>query len=105
MKDRNREINDLVSKIVDAVQPVQVILFGSAARGETAAHSDYDFLVVMPDGVHKRQTAQYLYKRLAATGFSVDILVTGKSDLEKHKSNIGLIYRTALEEGKVMYAA
>ena len=101
----DREINDLVNRIVEAVSPLQIILFGSAARNDMTAHSDYDFLVVMPDGIHKRQTAQYLYKQLAVTGSSVDVLVTGKSELEKHKSNIGLIYKTALEEGKVLYAA
>ena len=101
----DREINDLVDRIVEAVSPLQVILFGSAARDDMTVHSDYDFLVVMPDGIHKRQTAQYLYKQLAVTGSSVDVLVTGKSELEKHKSNIGLIYKTALEEGKVLYAA
>ena len=104
MEDRDREINDLVNRIVEAVSPLKVILFGSAARDDMTAHSDYDFLVVMPDGVHKRQTAQYLYKQLAETGSSVDILVTGVSDLEKHKTNIGLIYKTAVEEGKTLYA-
>lgn len=105
MDHKDQKINELVNKIVEAVSPLKIILFGSAARDNMTVHSDYDFLVVMPDGIHKRQTAQYLYKQLAVTGSSVDILVTGKSDLEKHKSNIGLIYKTAVEEGIVLYAA
>jgi predicted nucleotidyltransferase len=105
MEDQNQELTELVDRIVDAVNPEKIILFGSAARGDMTAQSDYDFLIVMPDGIHKRQTAQYLYKVLAETGSSVDILVTEKSDLEKYKTNIGLIYKTALEEGKILYAA
>jgi hypothetical protein len=34
-----------------------------------------------------------------------DILVATPKDLEKHKENIGLIYRTVLQEGREVYAA
>jgi len=33
----------------------------------------------------------------------VDVLVATPSDLERHKNNIGLIYRTILREGKDLY--
>ena len=35
---------------MEAVHPLRIILFGSAARGEMGADSDLDVLVVMPDG-------------------------------------------------------
>jgi predicted nucleotidyltransferase len=85
MVEQSQELNQLVNKIVEAVKPEQVILFSSAARGDMTAQSDYDFLIVMPDGTHKRQTAQYLYKLLAATGSSVDILVTEKVNSKNTK--------------------
>jgi hypothetical protein len=34
-----------------------------------------------------------------------DIIVATPSDLERHKDNVGLIYRTLLREGKEVYAA
>ena len=87
------------------MHPFRIILFGSAARGEWGPDSDLDVLVVMPDGTHRRNTAQFLYQQLFGFGFPVDILVTTPSVLEKHKNNIGLIYRTVLAEGKEVYAA
>ena len=104
--DRNqKDIDQLVKSVVEAVQPLKIILFGSAARGDATADSDFDLLVVMPDGVHRRKTARYLYKHLGDTGVAVDILVATMDDLERHKDNIGLIYRTVLKEGKEVYAA
>ena len=96
--------DDIVRTIVDAVQPLKIILFGSAIRGDMSPESDYDILVVMPDGVHRRKTAQFLYRQPGTSGIPVDILVATQGDLDKHKDNIGLIYRTVLGEGKEIYA-
>ena len=103
---RNQEnIDRLVKSVVQAVQPLKIILFGSAARGDATADSDVDLLVVMPEGIHRRETARFLYKHLGETGIPVDILVATPDDLKRHKNNIGLIYRTVLQEGKEVYAA
>ena len=39
----------LLDPVVAYLQPQQVILFGSAARGDAGADSDYDLLVVLDD--------------------------------------------------------
>ena len=39
-------LRQMVKTIVDEVDPEQVILFGSRARGDAAADSDVDFVVV-----------------------------------------------------------
>jgi hypothetical protein len=59
----------------------------------------------MPEGVHCRRTAQLLYRQIRGLGVPFDILVATPRVLEKHKDNIGLIYRTILKEGKEIYAA
>ena len=105
MQPDSKIIEKLVQRLVDAVHPLKVILFGSAAREDATTNSDVDILVVMPEGVHRRQTAQLLYRQIRGMGVPFDILVATPSDLEKHKDNIGLIYRTILQEGKEVYAA
>jgi len=100
-----QQITDLVRKIVDAVKPVRVVLFGSAARGETGPDSDVDLLVVMPEGTHRRHTAQHLYKTVRGVGVPFDVLVATPSDLEKYRDNPGLVYKTILEEGRTVYAS
>jgi predicted nucleotidyltransferase len=98
-------IERLVQRIVEVAHPLRVLLFGSAARGEFHPDSDVDLLVVMPEGVHRRRTAQQIYLEVRGVGIAFDLLVATPSDLEKHKDNIGLIYRTILKEGKEVYAA
>lgn len=44
-----RAIADLLDRIVRRWQPVSIWLFGSRARGEATATSDWDLLVVVPD--------------------------------------------------------
>ena len=103
--DTAKELDKLIERIVDAVHPLKIILFGSAARGEMSPDSDVDVLVVMPDGTHRRHTAQYLYQTIRGVKVPFDVLVATPSDLEKHRDNVGLIYHTVIREGKIVYAA
>jgi predicted nucleotidyltransferase len=105
MQPDSRVLEDLVRQIVNSVHPLQIVVFGSAARGDVGPNSDIDLLVVMPNGTHRRHTAQNLYQTISGLAVSFDIIVATPEDLEKHKNNIGLIYRTILQEGRRVYAA
>jgi len=99
------QLDELVKRIVDAVHPLKIILFGSAVRGEMGPDSDLDLLVVMPDGTHRRHTARHIYGRVRGIKVPYDVVVATPSDLEKYGNSIGLIYKTILEEGRELYAA
>lgn len=96
-------IDRLVGEVVKRVNPLRIVLFGSAARDESGEQSDIDLLVVMPDGVHRRRTAQKLYREIKGLRVPFDIVVATVQDLEKHKDNYGLIYKNALKEGIEVY--
>ena len=104
MGTQEQELQEIVRRIVSAVHPLRIILFGSAARGDPQAR-DLDLMVVMPEGAHRRHTAQYLYRVLYGVTVPFDLLVALPQDLERHRHNPALIYRTVLEEGKTLYAA
>ena len=55
-------------------------------------------------GTHRRKAAQQLYLHLKGIGIPFDLLVVTLNLLEKHKNNIGLIYKTVLEEGRELSA-
>ena len=97
-------VKQLTENIIQLVHPLRIILFGSVVRGESSENSDIDLLVVMPEGTHRRHTAQFLYRKIKGIGIPFDLIVTTPSDLEKYKNNPGLIYKTILEEGKEIYA-
>ena len=99
------DIERIVRAIVEEAHPRRVILFGSVARGEARDSSDIDLLVVIPDGTHRRKTARRLYQAVSGAGIPFDLVVATESDLQRYGDRIGLVYRTALAEGRVLYAA
>ena len=90
---------------MDKVHPLRIVLFGSGAGGAASADGDIDLLIVVPDGTHRRRTAQRLYREIAGIGVPFDLVIATAGDIERHAENPGLIYRTALREGRQVYAA
>jgi predicted nucleotidyltransferase len=96
-------LDDLVHRVVQAVHPRRIILFGSAATGRMGANSDLDLLVIMPDGVHRRRTAQAIYRSLTGLGIAKDVVVVTESDLREYSRNPALVLFPALREGTEVY--
>lgn len=97
------KVQEIVQRIVEAVAPEKIILFGSAARGEMGPDSDIDLLVVKACDA-PREIERRIYRSLIGIGIPKDVLVVTPGHLEKHKDTIGYIYRSALREGRIIYA-
>jgi len=98
-------LDTLVRQIVARAHPRRIILFGSAARGQFTSDSDLDVLVVMPNGTHRRHTAQDLYRELAGLGVAKDIVVVTEDDISDYGNNPSLVMYPALREGRELYRA
>ncbi len=98
-------LNELVRRIVETVHPRRILLFGSAARGQMGPNSDLDILVVMPDGVHRRRTAQDIYCSLLGMGIAKDVVVVTESDIRDYGDNPSMVLFPALREGRELYRA
>lgn len=103
-KTENSIINGLVRRIVDAVSPERIILFGSFARGDQSASSDLDVLVVKACA-SRRDVAQRIYRALIGTGCPVDVVVVTPEDIDRYRNSPSMVIAPALREGKVIYAA
>ena len=100
-------LDQMVQAIVEEVDPEQVILFGSRARGDAREDSDVDLVVVEaePFGQDRSryQEAVRLYKVLAGSGVSKDILVYSRDDVEYWRDSLNHVLARALREGRVLY--
>ena len=56
-------------------------------------------------GVHRRQLAQAIYRRLLGVGCAVDIVVVTPEDVERYQDAIDLVIGLALRGGKTVYIA
>ena len=96
-------IREMTDRIVNAMHPIKVILFGSYARGEAGKDSDVDLLVVMPAIRNKREDAIAVRRILADLPVGKDIILTTPEELERRGAVIGSVLHPALREGKILY--
>ena len=101
----DEKIAELANRIVHAVRPNRIILFGSAARNELGPDSDLDALVVMPDGVHRGHTTEDIYRKLWGFGIAKDIVVVTESDVRERADDPFTVVGLALSEGREVFRA
>ncbi len=99
----NKFISIMTERIVHEFDPLQIILFGSQARGEADRDSDIDLLVVFAELADKRQTALEMMRTLADVPVPKDILLSTPEELERSRTRIGSVLRYAQQEGKTVW--
>lgn len=99
----NKFISIMTDRIVQDFDPLQIILFGSQARGDADRHSDIDLLVVFSELADKRKTALDIMRALSDLPVAKDILVSTPEELERSRTRIGSVLRYAQQEGKVLW--
>lgn len=105
MQPDPNQLNELVKRIRHVVQPVRVLLFGSAARGEMGPDSDLDVLVIVPEGVDGRSATRRIYRELIGFEAAADVIVATQDEIDCYRDNFSLVYYPALREGREIYAA
>ncbi len=100
----HRWVGEVVPKIVEQVDPLRVLLFGSAVRAGNGKINDLDFLVVVPE--HKRPSTVMDRLNIGVRQKPVpcDFLVATPSTLKRHGKRRDSVYATALAEGLEVYA-
>lgn len=100
-------IDQMVQAIVDEVDPQQVILFGSRARGDGEEDSDIDLIVVEaePFGPERSRHEEMvrLYHALAGFPVATDVLVYSHDDVDYWRDSLNHVLARALREGRVLY--
>jgi len=101
---RSDLLQEFTRRIRAVSNPEQIILFGSAARGEAGLDSDLDLLVVKAAVDSTRAEATRIYQALADLLVPVDVVVVRQAYVQRYGDLVGTVVRPALREGKVLYA-
>lgn len=96
------EINSIKEQLVKKYKPEKIILFGSAARGETTPDSDLDFLIIkrVRDDPYERMVKVY---GLVDKNMAADFLIYTPREFRERLELGDPFIKTILEEGRVLY--
>jgi predicted nucleotidyltransferase len=97
-------LDETVRRIVAALEPDAVYLYGSHAYGQPHQDSDVDLLVVVNDSAlppHKRAVAAY--RALRGLCLPAEIKVVTRSEFERRAWWASSIERVVRDKGKVLY--
>lgn len=92
-------LQEAVTRLVDALHPRAIILFGSRARNAARPDSDYDLLVVSD------QLRDYdeVYRPVAGRGLHCDVVPCTAETWREAGLDAGGVLRAALDEGVLLY--
>ena len=102
------DLDEIVRRIVDAVDPETIVLFGSAAIDAADARSDVDLLVVVRKpfgpGRSRRRELSRIHAALAGLGIAKDILLFSVDEVDRWRSSPNHIVARALPQGRILHA-
>ena len=94
----------LLRHVVEAMNPLEVWLFGSRAEGRARPTSDYDLIVVMPDGTPEPDLDLMRAWRLGwQAQVTADIVPCTQSEFNEEKHELDSLPRAAMLRGRKIY--
>ncbi len=102
--DKNAVPNKLRDQLVAYFNPRQIILFGSAARGDTGPDSDLDLAIILDDDCPAEKLSWRALGE-ARRGYHdpVDIIACRESVFREREHIIGSLAHIVTNEGVVVY--
>jgi len=94
---------EIVRRLVEAVDPDRIILFGSRARGDARPDSDVDLLVVRDSQEALGPRIVRAYSALMGMGIPKDVLWYTPQEVQDWAGVRSHVISRALREGRVLY--
>jgi uncharacterized protein len=96
-------LREIVARLIQAVDPERIILFGSRASGLARSDSDYDLMIVKAEPDPSRRRTGKLYHCLWGIPNSVDLLWFTPEEIEQWSDVPQHVATQASRRGVVVY--
>ena len=97
---------EIVRRLVAALKPDRIYLFGSQARGEAGPDSDYDVLVLVERPTEPRyRLSQKGFQALRGVPVAVDVVVWDRETFDARLHIKASFAATVVREGRLLHAA
>lgn len=94
---------EMIRRILAVGDPQKIVLFGSRARGDARADSDYDLLLVEPSVLPRHKRAARYRRALTGLAGAKDILVWTPEEVAQWQDVPNAFVTAAVQEGVVLY--
>ena len=95
---------EIVHRVVAALHPERVILFGSYAYGTPSVHSDVDLLVILETDARPVDRYLAVSRLIRPRPFPLDILVKTPDEITQALAKGDNFIREIVTQGRVLYA-
>jgi predicted nucleotidyltransferase len=96
-------LDRIVRRIVEAVDPERIILFGSRAKGAASDESDVDLCVIADIEGPRRERNRQLRKLFPKRSFSMDVFVFTREEFDQRKRLVNHLCFYVARDGEVLY--
>ena len=94
------DIETVAARLGEAAGAVQVILFGSHARGEAHDASDVDLMIVAESDLPRFKLSRVLYSLIRPYPFPMDLVVYTPEEVERENSRRCRSYQRCCGKGR-----
>lgn len=102
-QDSEKLLQHITQRIVEAVDPERIILFGSRAKDTATEHSDIDLCVIADmEGSHHERNVR-LQKLFPHRDFSMDVFAFTAEEFDQQKELVNHLCYYVDRDGKVLY--
>ncbi len=97
-------LEEITKRLVEGLNPDQIILFGSHAWGTATEDSDLDLMIIVPEtDLDPHTRAVRALRCLRGLNFSKDVLVKTQSEVASDSLVYASLVSEILEKGRVLY--
>jgi len=96
-------LREIRKRVVDALPPERVILFGSHAEGRATVDSRLDLLVVTEQPVSRKERLERIQGLFRDMPLPVQVITISRQEFEETRDVIGGIAYPAAKYGRVIY--
>jgi predicted nucleotidyltransferase len=96
-------LQEVTARVINALAPEQIILFGSYAEGRATSDSDLDLLVIIPKPLSQKERLAQTRGLFRDVPLPVQVITISRQTFEETRDVIGGIAYPASKYGKVIY--